>query len=114
MSSGALSLPRNGRRGWALLTLAVLVGLLLAVTATRQAEPVAAPPFALDSAQPTGLLGLVRWLEALGYRVERAGGRELASLPTDALLFVYPNQRNTLAGFIQTPHHGHHIKRPCP
>jgi hypothetical protein len=94
MSSGALSLARSsGRRGWALFALAVLVGLLLAVTATRQAEPVAAPPFALDSAQPTGLLGLVRWLEALGYRVERAGGRELASLPADALLFVYPNQR---------------------
>ncbi len=93
MSSGALTMSGSGSRRWALLALVVLVAVLLAVTATRQAEPVAAPPFALDSAQPTGLLGLVRWLEALGYRVERAGGRELASLPADALLFVYPNQR---------------------
>ena len=97
MSGGVLSFPGSGRRGWALLALAVLVALLLAVTATRQAEPAAAPPFALDSAQPTGLLGLVRWLEALGYRVERARGWELASLPADALLFVYPNQRTFTA-----------------
>jgi hypothetical protein len=74
-----------------LLALILLLALLLGVSAlnTRPAEPL---PFDLDSTADTGLAGLDRWLQALGYDVRRLDGLAF-DLPADAhLLFVYPNQ----------------------
>ena len=101
MSNRSLTLSRHtgGAGVWALLALVALIALLLAVTALQRAETdAAAPPFDLNSARPTGLLGLVRWLEAMGYRVECTDARRLDDLPAAALLFVYPNQHNYSAG----------------
>ena len=101
MSSRSLTLTRQtgGAGIWALLALVALIALLLAVTALQRADTdEAAPPFDLNSARPAGLLGLVRWLEAMGYRIERTDGRQVDDLPAAALLFVYPNQRNYTAG----------------
>ena len=101
MSSRSLTLTRQtgGAGIWALLALVALIALLLAVTALQRADTdEAAPPFDLNSARPDGLLGLVRWLEAMGYRIERTDGRQVDDLPAAALLFVYPNQRNYTAG----------------
>lgn len=74
--------------------LLLLVVLLLTVTALQR-PPLdeAGPPFDLRSARPTGLLGLVRWLEAMGYRVESGDARQAVQPGDTALLFVYPNQR---------------------
>ena len=97
MSNRSLTLTRHmgGAGIWALLALVALIALLLAVTALQRADTdEAAAPFDLNSARPAGLLGLVRWLEAMGYRVERTDVRQLDDLPAAALLFIYPNQRN--------------------
>jgi hypothetical protein len=88
-------LASSGRVGgagiWALLILLVLIALLLAVTALQRPESdESAPPFALDSASPTGLLALVRWLEALDYRVERMDAQQSMQMPAGTVLFRYP------------------------
>ena len=96
MSSRSLTFSRRaaGSSGvWALLVLIVLIVLLLTVTSLRRQAPESTRPFAPDSAAPTGLLALVRWLEALGYDVQRTDDRPFAELSAARLMLVYPNQR---------------------
>ncbi|MBK6769743.1 MAG: DUF4350 domain-containing protein [Ardenticatenales bacterium] len=71
--------------------LAALLGALLLAGVLFGGGPAAAPrpPYALDSAQPDGLLALVRWLERLDYDVATL---DSAAPPAedDALLFIWP------------------------
>jgi hypothetical protein len=49
-------------------------------------------PFAPDSAAPDGLLGLRRWLEAMGFRVATTAGGSFRIPAGASLLFVYPSE----------------------
>ena len=77
-------------RGAAGLLAALLGALLLAgMIFGRGPDAAPRPPYALDSAQPDGLLALVRWLERLDFDVATLD-TAVSPAADDALLFIWP------------------------
>lgn len=90
-----MSAPAGRLSRLATAALVVLLGALVvagAVFGPGAGDGAQRPPYALDSAQPDGLLALVRWLDALGYDAGTLDG-PAPPAAADRLVFVWPGER---------------------
>jgi Domain of unknown function (DUF4350) len=76
------------------LGLLLVVGAVIAQVAAENNPPPGGPPLSSRDAGPGGTLALALWLQRLGYRVERAEGRQSSPGDGTGTLFVLePSQR---------------------